>query len=203
MAFTRTQIISNALTILGKGVILSTVGQSTLVDAMAQAFDFLLPCKLSEHFWRFATTIAQLNQTVNVPIVTNWRYEYQIPGDYLETVRLYPQMYNWEIYQSSTNPPGALPVIYSNFNGPLYLEYVRQVDPTLLPAYFVHYFVYELALYGALSSAQQTQFATVLEKWRDTQLGIAQAKDAQNRPQTPLASQPMITNRFVATWIGG
>ena len=199
MAFTRTQIISNAITIMGKKMILSTVGQSDLVDAAGQAFDFLLPCVLSEGFWRFATTIVQLAQTVNVPIVTNWRYEYQLPGDYLETVRVYPQMYNWEIFQSTNQ----IPVIYSNFNGPFFLEYVRLVDPTLLPPYFVHYFVYEIAYYLALASAQQTQYAPILRQDRDHHLGVALAKDAQNRPQTPLASQPMITNRFVATWIGG
>jgi len=199
MAFTRTQIISNAVALLGKKIITSTVNQSDLVDAAGQAFDFLLPSVLSEHFWRFATTIIQLPQTNIVPVVTNWRYVYQLPGDYLETVRVYPQQYGWEIYQGNMQ----IPVIYTNFNGPFYLEYVRLIDVTLLPYYFVHYFVYEIAYYLALSSAQQMQYAPVLKADRDIQLGIAQAKDAQNRPQTPLASQPIITNRFVATWIGG
>lgn len=199
MAFTRTQIISNAVALLGKGIISSTQGQSSLVDTAGQAFDFLLPAKMSEHFWRFATTIVQLSQVNQIPVVTNWAYIYQLPGDYLETVRVYPQQYNWEIYQGANQ----IPVIYSNFNGPFYLEYVRQVDPTLLPNYFVHYFVYEIAFYLSLSSAQQTAYTPLLEKQRDFQLGVAQAKDAQNRPQSPLASQPIITNRFVATWIGG
>jgi hypothetical protein len=140
--------------------------------------------------------MAQLNQQ---PVVTNWRYIYQLPGDYLETVRVYPQQYNWEIFQGTNQ----IPVIYSNFNGPFFLEYVHIVDPTLLPNYFVHYFVYEIALYLSLSSAQQTQYTPLLEKQRDFQLGVALAKDAQNRPQTPLASQPIITNRYVATWCGG
>jgi hypothetical protein len=199
MAFTRTQIISNAIALLGKGMINSTQGQSTLVDTAGQAFDFLLPCKLSQHFWRFATTIVQMAQLNQTPVVTNWRYIYQLPGDYLETVRVYPQQYNWEIYQGTNQ----IPVIYSNYNGNFWLEYVHIVDPTLLPNYFVHYFVYEIAHYLSLSSAQQTQYTPLLEKQRDYQLGIALAKDAQNRPQTPLASQPMITNRFVATWCGG
>jgi hypothetical protein len=199
MAFSQTQIISNAVALLGKGIILSTDGQSTLVNTAVQAFNFLLPCKLSEHFWRFATTIVQLAQINVVPVVTNWTTVYQLPGDYLETVRVYPQYYDWEIYQGVNQ----IPVIYSNYLGPFYLEYVRQVDVTLLPAYFCHYFVYELAYYLALSNAQQTQFYQVLKADRDYQLGIALAKDAQNRPQTPLASQPIITNRFVATWISG
>jgi len=35
------------------------------------------------------------------------------------------------------------------------------------------------------------------------QLGIALAADAQNRPQTPLQSQPILSRRYISTFASG
>jgi hypothetical protein len=185
---TRVQIISNAITQLGKKPILSLTGQGDIVTAADQAFDMLLSAALSEGMWRFATKIQQLSQLNSTPIVFDWLYEYQIPSDFLKTVRMYPHNYAYEQYGT---------VFYSNVTGPLYLEYIALVNETLLPAYFVKYFVYELAAYLALSSAQNADFFKVIEARRVIELAIAQAADAQNRPQTPLQSMPIISNRNI------
>ena len=197
MAFSKTEIISNAITLLGNKPILSLEGQGDMVDAAAQAFDMLLPAKLSEGFWRFATTYALLNQIqdLEIPSQMNWLYAYELPDDYLELVRLHPQNYSFEIFQNN--------VMYSNINSPQYIEYVREVEPDDLPPYFVHYFVYELALYLCLSSANSAAFYGALKPERDYTLGLAMAKDAQNRPQSPLASMPVISGRWVSTWANG
>lgn len=197
MALSKTEIISNAITLLGNKPILSLEGQGDMVDAAAQAFDMLLPAKLSEGFWRFATTYTMLNQIEDlvIPQQMNWLYAYQLPDDYLEMVRLHPQNYNFEIFQNN--------VLYSNVLSPQYIEYVREVEPDDLPPYFVHYFVYELALYLCLSSANSAAYYAALKPERDYTMGLAMAKDAQNRPQSPLASMPVISGRWVSTWANG
>ncbi len=196
MAMTKVQIISNAVTLLGNKPILSLNGQGDMVDAAEQAFDFLLPSKLSEGFWRFATTYAQLSQIVIViPQQMNWLYAYQLPGDYLKLVRLHPQNYDFEIFQGNT--------LYSNIASTQYIEYIREVEITALPQYFTHYFVYELALYLCLSTANSAQYYSVLKPERDYTMGVAMANDAQNRPQSELASSPIISNRWVSTWANG
>lgn len=199
MPLTKTQIISNAVTLIGNKPIISTSGQGSLVNAAEQAYDFLLPAKLSESFWRFATKTAQLSQLVETPPTEiGWQYIYQLPSDYSKMVRLFPQNYNFEIYEGNR--------LYSSLDGPLYIEYVRAFDDTdaaQLPMYFVHYFVYELALYLCLASADSVAFYNALKPERDYLLSLAQANDAQNRPGTGLVSEPVISNRFVTTWALG
>jgi hypothetical protein len=195
MAFTQVQIISNAITLLGKGMIVSLIGQSPLVDAAVQAYTLLVPSIISENFWRFTTTIVQLSQLNIVPVIPRWTTVYELPGDYLKTINVFPQQYDWEIYQNSQ--------LYSNFLGPFFMEYERQPDPTLFPPYFVRYLCYEIAYYLYQANAQITALVPITEKERNYRLAVALAADSQNRPQTPLISAPMIKNRFVATWVCG
>ena len=197
MALDKTEIISNAICLLGNKPILSLAGQGDLVDAAEQAFDMLLPAKLSEGFWRFATTYALLTriEDIEIPSQMNWLYAYTLPEDYIELVRLHPQSYAFEIFENN--------IMYSNINSPQYIEYVREVEPDKLPPYFVHYFVYELALYLCLSSATSAAYYAALKPERDYTLGLAMAKDAQNRPQSPLVSAPVISGRFVSTFANG
>lgn len=195
MSLTKVQTISNAVTLLGNKPILSLDGQGDLVAAAEQAYDFLANQAMSTGFWRFCTKIAQLPLVNETPIVTQWRYIYQLPGDYLKMVRQYPQNYAYEIYEGGK--------MYSNLVGPIYIEYVHAVEPTAFPDYFSTYLIYEIALYLALSNANSAQFVSALTPARDWRLAQAQANDAQNRPQSWLASQPIIANRGVTTWATG
>lgn len=195
MAMTKVQIISNSVTLLGGAPILSLDSQGDMVNAAEQAFDFLLNAKLSEGFWRFATTYTQLSQVnITIPQQMYWLYAYQLPGDFKKLVRLHPQNYAFEIYGD---------LLYSNVLSPQYIEYTRPVEITDLPDYFTHYFIYELALYLCLSTANSAQYYTVLKPERDYLYGLAQANDAQNRPQSELISAPMIWNRWVSSWANG
>ena len=212
MALTKVQVISNALTIMGKKPILNLNNADSITQAMEQAFDFKYLNALESGFWRFATTIVQLTQLVQVPIGGYYSYAYQLPANFQKLVHLWPQQYDFDIYQNQQlytnfNSAPAQPVPpppYVPSNGqPLYLEYVFQVDYALVPNYFWNYFVYELAMYAALSNAQAVQYMQALQPLRDTAWGVALAADAQNRPQTPLQSKPMITRRFVSTFASG
>jgi len=198
MPLTRVQIISQALTLMGKKPIMNLTNQSDIVTAADNAFDYLLQATLSEGFWRFATRIVVLNLNVNVPIGGYWMYSYQLPADYLKLVHLWPQNYDFEMYENFQ--------MYSNFNNssqPLYLEYVFAPVISNLPPYFVKYFAYELAAYLALNNAQKPDYYQVLDNKKGIELAIAQAADAQNRPQTPLQSAPMLQRRFVTTFASG
>ena len=194
MALTRVQIISQALTLLGKAPIMNLTNQSDIVTAADAAFDMLLTAQLSTGFWRFATTIIELQQSVNTPIGGYWLYSYPLPADYLKLVHLWPQTYDFEIYQNGQ--------IYSNFNNanqPFFLEYVFAPLVQNLPPYFVKYFIYELGAYLALANAQRPDYFQVLDAKKGIELAIAQAADCQNRPQTPLQSAPMLTRRYVSS----
>jgi hypothetical protein len=194
MPLTEVQIISGALAKLGKKPI-SVLGQDDMSIVAQQALEQILPTRLAQNSWRFATRIVQLAQNVLAPPVSDWQYSYQLPGDFLKHIRMYPQNWAYEFYNNG--------LIYSNLNGPIWMEYVYLPLITALPDWFTQYIIWEVAAQLALSSAQNAQFAPLCLAQRDIELAKAMAADAQNRPQTPLASSPVISNRFVGTWIGG
>jgi hypothetical protein len=82
------------------------------------------------------------------------------------------------------------------------MEYIFQPDISKLPAHFVKYFIYEIAAYLALSSAQRPDFYAPLEAKRTTAFALCAAIEAQNRPQFTQAIFPVLNNRMLGTIIG-
>ncbi len=198
MAYTKTSIISNAITLLGHKPIITTElpDSDDLVLAAEQAFDFLLPASISKNSWRFATDISQLTlvRNFNPPLAYKWTTEWLLPSGYLGTIRVYPQNYIWEIYSDSK--------ILSNWNGdlPIWMEYLYLPDISRLPAWFVNYFVYEIAAYLALSNAQKTEYYAALESKKNHELAIAMGLDAKNRPNYEMHFFPMLNIAHGDMW---
>ena len=214
MASTQVQIISNALSIMGKKPIIDLTNQDDITTAAVQAFNLLLPSIISKYFWRFATTIAQLVQLNIVPVGGYWQYAYALPDNYLKLIHLWPPNWDFEIYNnqqlySNFNstiqyiPPPPAPPSPSPTSSPLYIEYQFLPLIQFLPDYFNEYFAYELAAYLCLTNAQSVNYFSVLRPRADYLLGTALAADAQNRPQTPIQSAPMISRRYVTTFASG
>lgn len=173
MPFTKTQIISLALTCLGKGPITTIPSAGEFASAVENFFDVLFPSDIARHEWRFATKLAQLNLTVPTPIVDKWNYIYQLPGDYLTLIRLYDHTLDFQIFGDK---------LYTNATQPLYLEYRYLPDVTSLPAYYVEYFAYLLAEKFAIGIANQENYAQVYAKMVQQALGSALATDAKAHP---------------------
>ena len=192
MAQSKASIVSNAITLLGHAPIVSLEGGDQLVVCAEQAFDLLLPGVLAQNNWRFATQIQQLSESVEVP-PTPWQTIYLLPAGWLKTIRTYPNYYVWDIYENSK--------IYAQYQGVWYMEYVFVPDVSKLPAHFVHYFVYEIAAYLALSSAQRPDFYAPLEAKRVAAFAMCAAVEAQNRPQFSQATFPVLNNRMLGTII--
>jgi len=200
MPLTMTQVISNSVSLLGKKPVLSLDGQGELVNAAVQAFNFLLESSLATMQWRFAAKINLLSQLTNQPwpnslVTSAYQYAYALPSDFLKTIRVWPQNYSWDIFENQ--------VLYTSINGPIYMEYIHLPAIGTIPNYFWKYFVYEIAAYLALTSANLPDYFTVLDNKRMVELGIAAAIDANNRPNTAIQDAKMITNRYVTTWVYG
>lgn len=194
MSISKEVQISNALAILGHAPIISLDDGDDLTVAAEQAYDMLLPSVLSQSNWRFAVQIQQLAKTVDtLPSLVGWEAVYNLPADFIKTIRLWPMSYEWEIYENKK--------LYANFTGDMYMEYVYQPLPSKLPAYFVNYFVYEIAAYLALSNAQKAEFYNVLESKRTLAQGQAAAADAQNRPNSSQVDIPVLNQRYVGGFI--
>lgn len=187
MAFTKVQIISNAITLLGHKpiVTLDEDDRDDLVTSAEQAFDFLLPCALTENTWRFATRITQVSRVNTETPPAKWQGVYLVPSGFLKLVRMHPHTYAYELFENHK--------LYADFgDGPYFMEHVFQPDISRLPPYFVKFFVFDIAAYLALSNAQKADYYSVLESKRILQLGIAMATDSQNRPQNSQATFPVV-----------
>jgi hypothetical protein len=193
MAQSKESIVSNAISLLGHAPIVSFEGGDQMVVAAEQAFDMLLPAVLAQNNWRFATQIQQLSESVEVP-PTPWKTIYLLPAGWLKTIRVYPNVYVWDIYENSK--------IYAQFQGEWFMEYIFMPDVSKLPAHFVQYFVYEIAAYLALASAERPDYYNPLEAKRVSAYALCAAVEAQNRPQFTQATFPVLANRNLGTIIG-
>lgn len=195
MALTQVQIISNALLQLGHAPITSLIGGDEMVTAAVSAYNLKLPSVLSSGNWRFAVQIQVLELLVeDLPPELPWKAVYLLPAGFLKTIRLFPNIYVWDIYTNDR--------IYAYYNGPLAMEYVFQPDVSKLPAHFVDYFTYEISAYLALTNAQKTEYYTALEAKRIQMQAMANAIETQNRPQFSQVNIPVLNNRYVGGFIG-
>jgi hypothetical protein len=188
MASTKVQIISNAVTQLGHAPVVSLIDQDELVVAAEQAYDMLLPSVLSQGNWRFATKISQLSQLVEVA-PQPYLYVYQLPSGWLKTLSVWPNTYDWDIFNNEK--------IYTFQNTSWYMQYIYQPDVSHLPPWFVNYFVYEISAYLALSNAEKTEYYSVLESKRIQMQALAHGVETQNRPQFTQVDFPVLGNRYI------
>jgi|ERR1700733_3649060 len=197
MAYTKTYIVSLAVQLLGHKPIQTLDNADDLVIAAEQAFDLLLPSVLSTGNWRFAVQIQQLVLSTQVPPPqTNFQQIYLLPAGYLKNIRIIPQNYVYEIYNNSQ--------IWCNWGtqSPIYMEFAYVPALATLTPSFVNYFIYEIACFNALASAQKPDYMQALEAKRIQQWAIAAAADAQNRPQWVQWEIPMLTKRNITGIIG-
>lgn len=188
MATSKSLIISNILSLLGHGPIISLDDADDITVAAEQAYDLLLPGVLSRNNWRFAIQIQQLGLSTETP-PDPWNSIYYLPAGYLKLIRLYPQIYDFDIYQNKK--------LYAGYSGDLHMEYVFVPDAAYLPARFTEYFVYEVATYLSLSNAQRPDYYQVLEAKRVQAFAMAAASEAQNRPNFSQVSFPVLDKRGV------
>lgn len=197
MAYTKTSIISLAVMLLGHKPIITLDDASDMVISASQAFDILLPSVLGTGNWRFSIKIEQLTLSTEIPPPqTNWTQIYLLPAGYLKNIRIIPQNYVYEIYSNNQ--------IWCNWGtqSPVFMEYAFLPEISQLPAVFVNYFIYEIATFLCLSTAQKPDYFQALEAKKNIQWAIAASADAQNRPQFVKYDIPMLTKRNITGIIG-
>lgn len=183
--------------LLGHKPIITLDNPDDLTIAAEQSFDILLPSVLSTGNWRFSMQIQQLSLSPIIPPKdTNWQNVYYLPAGYLKNIRIIPNNYVYEIYSGG--------LIYCNWGTltPVFMEFAFLPALSQIPMVFINYFIYEIAAFLALSNAQKADYYQVLEQKRITQLAIAAATDAQNRPQFSQVDIPVLNRRNITGIIG-
>lgn len=186
MAWNKVEIISLSLGLLGKGPIESIDAAGDYAGAASAHYEVLLRAELCKYNWRFATALVQLARTVDTPLVDQWRYIYQLPADYLLMWKMYPQV-PYQIYENKK--------LYANVDT-LKIEYRFLPDVTLLPAYFVQYFMTKLAEVLSIAVAENKDYFTAMQKQAAIWLPQALSADAQAHPNQSTVNNPFDAVRF-------
>jgi hypothetical protein len=184
MSWTKLDIINLAFNVLNKSSVNSLSEAGEFADSAARAYDLLLPAELSAQSWRFATRTQQLSVMVSPPTLVLWKYQLQLPSDYLSAVRIYPRV-NFQIFEDK---------LFSN-SKTIRLEYRFIPDATRLPSYFVHFFTLKLAAWFADAVAQDDGLSNKLEQKANMELQKALFTDSQSHPTPSMRTARIISVR--------
>jgi len=190
LAYTKLQIVKQALQLIGKRPISSQADGGELADTAFEWFDTLLQASVGQYDWRFATKVVQLSKLAGTPIITRFTLIYATPAD-LESLR------------NVTDVSGTPTLEFQIFEGtqifaiqdPLFAEYRFVPDSSKLPGYFVNYFSHELGAVLANTSGYSETVSELLQNRARSLLSLALAADAQQHPNIPIISSPFIENR--------
>jgi hypothetical protein len=182
-AYTKVQIIANAIALLGKGPIATISSGGDFASFAENMYDLTISSVLAKGNWRFATAIVALSQLVAEPPVDDWQYAYQLPATYLALVRLYPDSRQFQIYENK--------LMYANFNSAS-IEYRFLPDASRFPPHFVEFFTYYLASVIALTGGLTGDIVTRLENKADKALGSALATEGASNPNYAIRGVPYI-----------
>lgn len=193
MAITREIIVSLAVQKLGHEAISSLANADALVRAADEQLTFQLPTLLSMGNWRFATKVVVLSKINETP-PEPWMVSYMLPSDMIKLIKLYPNQYEWDIFQNSR--------LYSMWDGIVNCTYVYVPSISALPYPFIDYLVNTIAYTLALTNAQKPEFHTALKADMERSMAIALSHQAQNRPNYALKDFPALSARGLGGMIG-
>jgi len=190
MPFTKIQIISRSLTILGKGPIATIASGGEIASSLETGFNFLFPKIIAQNEWRFPVKLAQLSN-IAFPVIPDeipYNYKYQIPTDLLALWRLWPRTLDFQIYEDK---------LYMNMGGDqaIYAEYRFLPKVTALPLYFVDYFAHALASDYANPITNNDKYIVILERKTIQEKALALSTDAQQHPNRGIQDQRYIEVR--------
>jgi len=201
IAYNETQIISDALVLLGYPVIQSIDAGGPAAQAMHSIYAGLMAADLSSPNWRFATKAAVLSQIAGLNPGFKWyTAAYQIPPDCLAIWQVWPgvpyEVFGEQIWTSGqTMPPPS-------GGQQLQIQYRAVVSPAFLPPAYIFYFTYLLARTVAPGVTDDPKIISYLDadlsKWRSQAMIV----NTQGRPNEGLTNSRWIGARSSGTGYG-
>lgn len=179
-------LCSNALILIGDKPINSLTGGTRAQQVASNLYDNIKTFELTKHRWGFARKKAQISLTTETPVDNEFSSIYQLPSDMLFLIKLYP-ITRYRILGDK---------VYTNHSSALYAEYIYDVAESEFPAYFTKMMEYALAKDFATSvrdsaAAREEMAMEYLNASR-----MARYTDAQQYPQEPITSNPLVHVRY-------
>lgn len=135
--FTDLDVINQAFTGLGEQQVLSDLQSEESVAAIAMRTHYAAVKEfcLTKTNWRFNTSKVALSKLSGAPL-NRWSAAWQLPADHLKTLYLWPP----QLYEIQGQR------LYINEGTRVHLDYQRNLEEPLWPAWFVRLVVAELII---------------------------------------------------------
>lgn len=185
---TKTEIISDAFTNLGRGAV-SDIDPSSaepVVVVALQKYEVLVKNYLGKSPWRFAMLTRDLNLLVDKPPIKRFSQAFQLPADYLNMRELRPRGAAYRIYEDK---------IYINSNE-VQIDYTARVDESRFSAQFELFMGYRLAADLAMPVTQNINIQQGWAKAARVQLIEALFQDSQQQPNDVIDLDPIVAAHF-------
>ena len=199
---TKLKICNDALIMLGSNIITSFSDGSSAAQITDRLYDDIKVMLLSMYPWSFSTKKVQLARLETTP-VTEWKYEYAMPGDMISGARAL----------FITTSAGGRPVtgwekignkIQTNYES-VWIDYQYDVSEDSLPQYFVQLLKYFLCWHFAEPVTDQiskSQYwanmaaGTAIDNGRGGYFRQATMIDAQNQPNQVIEDYSLVSVRY-------
>ena len=180
MAYSKIQIASNALILLGDEPISAFDGNGSGAVAAENLYDTSYSAILTSFRWNFATKKKQLSRLTESP-QNEYKYQFQLPSDLLLMITTYPA----STYRILGNK------LYSN-SQKVEIDYIYKIDEANFPHYFVKAFEYYLAMQLAIPVTEDLNKAQLMEQMYNKEVRKARYADGQSAPNAPIQDTPNI-----------
>lgn len=185
MSFSKIQLASNALILLGDEPISSFNDPGAGAKAAANLYDSTLLSLLSSHRWNFATKKVLLSQLTASPL-NEYKFQYQLPTDYITIITTYP-VSTYRILEDK---------LYSDSNK-VEIDYVYRPTEDKLPNYFIKAFEYYLARELCIAVTEDLNKYELVNRAYEVEARKARYADSQSAPQVPIQDDPYIRVRVI------
>lgn len=185
MAFSKVQLASNALVLLGDSAISSFSEDGAGAAAASNLYETSYLAMLSSHRWNFATKKKQLSRLSEAPR-NEYKYQFQLPTDMVMLITTYPvstyRILGDKLYSDSQT---------------IDIDYIWKVTEDQFPAYFVKAFEFYLAAQLAIPVTEDLNKADMMMRLYDRESRKARYTDSQSQPAVSIQDDPYIRVRLV------
>jgi hypothetical protein len=185
MSFSKVQLSSNALILLGDSPISSFTEEGAGAVTASNLYESSYLSILSSHRWNFATKKATLAKLTALP-KNEYKYQFQMPTDMVLLITTYPtsryRILGDKLYSDSST---------------VEIDYIYRITEDKFPAYFIKAFEFYLASQFAIPITEDLNKADIMQRFYERESRKARYADSQSQPAVPIQDDPYIRVRVI------
>ena len=184
MRYNKIQIISLAINYLGHDAVSGL--ESKIAESALQRYNINFESMIGNSDYWYAKKWAQLTKNDVTPVSDRWQYEYELPSDYIQAIRLEPQV-DYDLFYER--------VLWTNASS-LKLEYVFRPEPEDLTAAHVDFLSLSIASDLAISVLENASLAQEIKARKKEARMLATSLSGRAKPNSFVLNSRYINARY-------